>query len=185
MPNHQPPEPWHSFLAELDSAVSEEVDFQCLGGFVVTQLYGLQRPTADVDVLSIAPIEQLKPLIEKGGKNSELHQKHKIYLDYVGVVSVPYDYDTRLIEMYPGTYRRLRLFALEAHDLALTKLSRNIARDREDVRYLARTIPLDLQLLQERYRTEFQPYAIGNRENLDDILRLWLEMIEEDRSSGR
>ena len=89
MPNHQPPEPWRSFLADLDGAVLEEVDFQCLGGFVVTQLYGLQRPTADVDVLSIAPVEQLKPLIGKGGKNSELHQKHNIYLDYVGVVSVP------------------------------------------------------------------------------------------------
>jgi hypothetical protein len=127
MPSHQPPEPWRSFLLELDADVSEKVDFQCLGGFVVTQLYGLQRPTSDVDVLSIAPVEQLKHLIEKGGKNSELHQKHRIYLDYVGIVSVPYDYDTRLIEMYPGTYSRLRLFALEAHDLALTKLSRNIA----------------------------------------------------------
>ena len=83
--------------------------------------------------------------------------------------------------MYSGTYRRLRLFALEAHDLALTKLSRNIARDREDVKYLARTIPFDLLLLQERYRTEFRPYVVGNPENLDDIFRLWIEMIEEGR----
>ena len=27
----------------------------CIGGFVVTMLYGLNRPTADVDVLGIAP----------------------------------------------------------------------------------------------------------------------------------
>jgi hypothetical protein len=66
MHNHQPPGPWHSFLLELDAIVTGEVDFQCLGGFVVTQLYGSKRPTADVDVLSIAPIDQRAELLERG-----------------------------------------------------------------------------------------------------------------------
>jgi len=52
-----PPEPWHSFLKELDALAIGIVDFQCLGGFVVTQLYGLKRSTGDLDVLSIAPVE--------------------------------------------------------------------------------------------------------------------------------
>jgi hypothetical protein len=31
------------------------VPLDCIGGFVFTVLYGLSRPTADVDVLEIAP----------------------------------------------------------------------------------------------------------------------------------
>ncbi len=181
MSNHQPPEPWHSFLRELDAIATEQVDLQCLGGFVVTQRYGLPRPTADIDVLSIAPIDQRAKLLAKGSRGSELHQKYGIYLDYVGVASTTYDYDTRLVEMYPEQYEHLRLFALDPYDLALSKLARNIARDREDVKYLARTIPLDLDVLRQRYETEFRPYALGDSVWLDEALRLWIQMIEEDR----
>jgi hypothetical protein len=125
-----PPEPWHSFLRELDALAIGIVDFQCLGGFVVTQLYGLNRSTGDLDVLSIAPVEQRKDFLEKAGRGSALHKRYKIYLDYVGVASIPYEYESRLIEMYPGTYRHIRLFALDPYDIALSKLCRNIARDR-------------------------------------------------------
>jgi len=49
------PEPWRSFLRELDQAAAAETCLHCIGGFVVSQLYGLARPTADVDVLAIVP----------------------------------------------------------------------------------------------------------------------------------
>ncbi len=50
------PEPWLSFLNELDNIATVPVRLDCIGGFVVTMLYGLSRPTADVDVLEIAPL---------------------------------------------------------------------------------------------------------------------------------
>ena len=60
MPQHeQVPEPWVSFLKELDALVTEPVRLDCIGGFVVTMLYGLGRPTADVDVLEIAPLSAI------------------------------------------------------------------------------------------------------------------------------
>lgn len=37
----QAPEPWHSFLAELDREVTGETRLDCMGGFVVTLLYEL------------------------------------------------------------------------------------------------------------------------------------------------
>jgi hypothetical protein len=46
-----PPEPWKSFFSEIDAALSEAVELHCLGGFVMTILYGLDRLTAEVDVL--------------------------------------------------------------------------------------------------------------------------------------
>jgi hypothetical protein len=178
------PEPWHSFLTELDQTASEEVHLHCAGGFVVTLLYGLVRPTADVDALSIAPVDQREELLEKGGQGSELHKKHRVYLDYVTIASCPCDYDQRLTEMFPGTYKHLRLHALDPYDLALAKLSRNIERDRDDVKYLARTVPFDLGVLRERYQTEWRPYAIGNPNPHDLTFALWIEMIEEERNAS-
>jgi hypothetical protein len=175
-----PPEPWHAFLTEVDALVSGEVSFHCLGGFVMQQLHDLPRPTLDVDTLSVTPKDQMTLLIERAGKGSELHIKHKIYLDIVTVCQPPDRYEDRLTEMFPGAYKRLRLFALEAHDLALAKLLRNSQRDREDVKFLAKRVPLDITTLSDRYAKEMRPY-MANEAREDLTLKLWIEMIEEDR----
>lgn len=173
------PEPWRSFLAEIDGRVQGEVELHCLGGFVVTMLYGLGRPTADVDVITIVPRDVIEQLLQLAGKGSELHRKYHIYLDFVTIATVPDDYDQRLVEILSGTFERLRLFALDPYDLALAKLERNIQRDRDDVKYLARTIPLDLNVLRDRYERELRPY-LGNPEREDLTLRLWIEALEEE-----
>ena len=51
------PEPWRSFLREIDGIAKEEVQMKYMGEFVVTQLYGFSRPTSDIDTLSITPVE--------------------------------------------------------------------------------------------------------------------------------
>ncbi len=45
--SNRPPEPWDSFFKELDEAVDTTVRLDCIGGFVVTLLYGLTRPTQE------------------------------------------------------------------------------------------------------------------------------------------
>ena len=65
-PNKSIPEPWLSFLRELDSAVETEIRLDCVGGFVVTMVYGFSRPTAYLDVLEIAPREAGKAILELG-----------------------------------------------------------------------------------------------------------------------
>jgi hypothetical protein len=140
----------------------------------------LPRTTADLDVLLIAPGEQRAPLLELGVRGGALHRKYKIYLDYVGVAKVPEDYEERLTEMFPGTYKHLRVCALDPYDLALSKLERNIQRDRDDVKHLAQFIPLDLKILAERYQKELR-WQLGNPQREDLTLKLWSEMIEEMR----
>jgi hypothetical protein len=83
-------------------------------------------------------------------------------------------------DIAPGSFKRLRLFALDPYDLALSKLERNTQRDRDDVRHLARIVPLDPKVLQERYQEELRPY-LGNPEREDLTLALWVETIEEER----
>lgn len=174
----QIPEPWRSFLGELDREAAGETRLDCMGGFVVTQLYGFARETADLDVLQIAPGEQRGRLFEIGKQGGALHKKYKVYLDHVGVAKVPEDYEDRLTEMYPGVYERLRICALDPYDLALSKLERNIQRDRDDVKHLARTVPLDAEKLKERYEKELR-WQLGIPEREDLTLKLWIEMIAE------
>jgi len=38
----------------------------------------------------------------------------------------------------------------------LSKLERNIQRDRDDVKHLAQSVPLDLKILKERYDKELR-----------------------------
>lgn len=179
---HKPlPEPWKSFLSEIDRGATETLDFHCLGGFVVTTLYGLERPTADVDVLAIAPIDQRQSVLQLAGKDSVLHRKYKVYLEYVTIAAVPENYEERLTNMFGRKFKHLRLLALDPYDLALSKLERNSQRDRDDVKYLARKVPFDLRVLEERYTSELRAY-LGNPQREDLTLELWIKMIEEGRT---
>jgi hypothetical protein len=183
MPSEVIPEPWHSFLKELDGTLSEEFHFHCMGGFVVTFLYGFSRTTSDLDVLSIVTKdERFSTLIELGREGSALHKKYGVCLHCVTVAQVPDSYDERLTEMFPGSFAHLRLFALDPYDLALSKLERNEQIDRDDVRHLARTIPLDLSVLRDRYHREMRLY-LGRPEGEDLTLKLWVEAIEEERTN--
>jgi len=117
------------------------------------------------------------------GEGSVLHKKYRVYLQVVGMATVAVDYEDRLTEMFPGSFKHLRLFALDPYDLALSKLERNTQRDRDDVKHLARIVPFDLDVLQERYQKELRP-DLGNPEREDLTLKLWIEAIEEERGMG-
>lgn len=179
-PSKDIPEPWLSFLRELDSSVDEDIRLDCMGGFVVSVVYGFSRPTGDLDVLEIAPREAGRPMLELGMQGGLLHKKYKIYLDHVGVAHVPEDYEERLSEISPKTFNHLRLFALDPYDLALSKLERNVQRDRDDMMHLARTVPFDLEVLKDRYQKELR-WQLGNPDREDLTLRLWIEAIQEER----
>jgi hypothetical protein len=177
------PEPWFSFLKELDELATTTVRLNCIGGFVVTMLYGLGRTTGDLDVLEIAPKCAATAFAKVAMRDGVLHLRYGVYLDHVTVVMPPYEYQSRLREMFSGTFRHLSLMALDPYDLALTKLERNYPRDRSDVRHLARTVPFDLNILRERYITELRPY-LGNPTREDLTLQLWIEDIEEVRAKS-
>lgn len=44
-----------AFLDELDQVLSGAIALHCVGGFVVSLLYGLPRPTGDVDYVAAIP----------------------------------------------------------------------------------------------------------------------------------
>ena len=178
------PEPWASFLGELDQIATEPVDFHCIGGFVVTRRYGFARETRDLDVLSITPNTQREAFLQRGAEGSDLHRKYKIYLDLVTVLEAyPENYEERLTEIFSGQLKHIRLLAPEAHDLALMKLGRNIERDRDDVKYLARQGFLIPEELERRYQNEMRPYLALPEQRNDWVMKLWIEMLHEELSA--
>ncbi len=90
-------EPWLGFVKKLDALLDHEVQLHCCGGFVVTTQHGLARSTADLDVLSVVPREDLLTLAEAARQGSARHKKHGVYLDVVTVATYPDEYESRPI----------------------------------------------------------------------------------------
>lgn len=179
------PEPWRSFLSEIDQATTQDLILHCIGGFAVSVHYGLDRPTGDIDVVEVKPAGAKEWLARTAGRGSPLHRKHRVYLQIVTVASVPDAYEGRLTEVFPGTFQRLRLLVLDPYDLVLSKLARNLDVDAEDAKYLAQSQRLDLGVLESRYKNELRPIIIGPLDRHDQTLRLWLEAIREERDNGK
>jgi hypothetical protein len=53
----RPPEPWHSFLLDLNDALQSPARLDCIGGSLSRGYTDSPRPTADVDVIELAPRE--------------------------------------------------------------------------------------------------------------------------------
>ena len=77
--SHELPSPWREFLGELDEALSEPVELHCIGAFVISLLYGLPRPTGDVDYISVVPRNRIEELERLAGRESKLARKYKVY----------------------------------------------------------------------------------------------------------
>jgi hypothetical protein len=75
---------------------------------------------------------------------------------------------------------KITLYALEAHDLALSKLERNDPRDRMDVKHLAATGHINANTLIERYHQEHRLYLLGDLHRYDRTLNLWLNLCWPD-----
>lgn len=166
--------PWGAFLRELNEQLPEKVELHCLGGFVLTVLYGRTIETHDVDYVAVVPHRASSTLERIAGRDSVLARRHRVWLQFVTVAEVPEAYESRLKEIHPGEFSKIRLLALDPHDIALSKLTRNHPIDRRDVAFLAEKGILDAAVLEKRYRRELRPY-LANEERHDLTLKLWLE----------
>ena len=150
-PRSAPVEPWRSFLGDLDGLLKDPVELRCPGRFVVTQQYGIGRETSDIDFLAViaqSPDDNVETL---AGLGLKLHRKYRLYMQHVEVATPPAYYASRLTRRFPSApWQRLKLLALDATDIALSKLERNAERDREDVLCLARAGYIDPQVLKDR-----------------------------------
>jgi hypothetical protein len=141
------------------------------------------RPTGDIDVWHVIPSNAAAWLTKIGGEGTDLHRKHRVHVQVSAVATVPEDYESRLVEVFPGEFEKLRILVLDPYDLALSKLERNAEIDVEDVKHLARAANFDLDVLAERYRRELRSFLTGPEAKHHLTLELWIEAIKEERAS--
>jgi hypothetical protein len=168
------PNPWRAFLVDVDGRLPHPIEIHCLGAFVAAFYYDLPPSTNHLDFSDVVPRGALATWQELAGANSPIARKHRVHFQHVGFASLPASYRTRLSELFPEGFRHLRLFALDPHDLALSKLTSNSPADRADIALLATAVPLDAAVLRERYRQELRP-TIGDPERHDRTLEMWIE----------
>lgn len=142
-------------------------------------LFGLPRPTGDLDYLAVLSNDDINLIERIAGRESNLAKKYKLFFQPVTVADLPQDYEKRLQEIRPGQFSKLRLLALEAHDLVLSKLTRNSSVDDADVRFLIRQGALNPSILRQRYERELRP-SLSNTKRHDLTLQLWLEYFAEN-----
>jgi hypothetical protein len=113
-------------------------------------------------------------VVQLAGKGSAPHEKHRVYIDHVGVANYPDNYESRLVRAFP-VWPNVRLWALEPHDLALTKLERSIERDIRDVIFLAQAGLIDRDTLVARFEIELEPYITGRTTTWHrTTLKMWI-----------
>lgn len=185
MPTDIVPEPWRSFLIDLDAACPAPMRMLCIGGFAVSLYYNMTRPTVDIDVVDVMPDEAKHTLVMLAGAGTALHKRHKVYLQIVGIAQLPYHYEDRVRTMPTPFLQRLSIAVPDPYDLALSKISRNLEIDFEDALALAETQAFDLQLLNDRYHGELRPYLHGLIERHDSTIRFWSEAIAQRRQRSQ
>jgi hypothetical protein len=168
------PAPWNAFLRDVDRALKRRVEVHCLGGFVLGVLWGLPRPTGDVDFVEIIPAEAGEGLLRIAGEGSEIAHRHRVHFHRVTIAEYPEGYASRLTDLTPRGFSHLRLRAFEVHDLVLAKLGRNSARDRADVEFLVQKRSIKRRTLEKRFEAELRPYVLNEDRHIA-TLRLWLD----------
>lgn len=171
------PAPWDKFLDALDAQLEDPVELHCAGAFVLVVLYGTEVLTGDLDYIEAIPVSAVETLQSLAGPDTAIAQKYGVHLQFAplgGIADVPENYASRLINLFPERFSKLRLRVLDPHDLALSKLTRNAARDERDFAFLAEKGVLDPALLKKRYLEELRP-NLANEERHDLTLKLWIE----------
>lgn len=134
---------WKAFLADVDRALSQEFTLRCLGGFALSAMYGLPRPTADMDYIEIAPLENESELVSVAGRESKLAKKHGFYIQRTGIAKYPDGFESRIVGLGLGLHR-LNVYILGPYDLALSKVCTDRPKDMEDAKYLIKIAALEL-----------------------------------------
>ena len=167
------PSPWPAFLKDIDQGLSSAVELICLGGFVLTTVHGIPRRTDDLDYISVTPQGAFAELQALGGQGSRLSKKYKVFLQHYGAPDLPEDYEDRLVQL-DLHLANLSLKVLDPYDLALSKLTRNSPKDREDVKSLAAKLRLSFDIISQRFEAEMRPW-LPNLDRHALTLKLWQE----------
>jgi len=150
------------FLEGVDAALveyaeeGERLDLHLIGRSALILRYGLNIGTRDVDIVHIHGRRLESKAVELFREGTANAERFGFYLELVpqGLPPIPGAYFSRS-EPIPGRWRVLRPMQPNPHDLAVTKLKRFHAKDREDLRILCDSGELDADRLRRGLESAF------------------------------
>jgi hypothetical protein len=139
-----------------------------LGRAALVLSYGFPLSTQDVDMVWTRDSELEEKAIQLGDKRSQLAKSLGLYLDPVpqGLPPLPTGFNRRCKSL-PGNWKVLKVFVLEIHDLATTKLKSFRPQDREDLQMLCDQGLLDPAKLRDSLEAAF-PFRSPKIEDAED-----------------
>jgi Nucleotidyltransferase of unknown function (DUF6036) len=151
-----------TFLDRLDAELlpfakpEERFEMFLLGRAALVLYYRFPLSTTDVDIVWMRESELERKAIELLGKGSTLSQTLGLYLDPVPQATPPLPgWFRHRCELVPGNWKVLKLWMLEVHDLAATKLKSFRPKDREDLQSLCDQGLLNAAKLRESLEEAF------------------------------
>jgi hypothetical protein len=159
------------FLEALDTALvpyarqGERLDLHLIGRSALIVRYGLSLATKDVDMVTQTKSPRLEEkAFELFGKGTPDARRWGLYLEGVppGLPPLPGSYHKRSVDL-PGDWKVLRPRQPEPHDLAVTKLKRFHAGDREDLRILCESGELTREGLEQALDSAY-PFGMDEEE---------------------
>ena len=158
------------FLAAVDECLEEPAKMVLVGGSAIIIAHGVTTTTVDIDTIS-----NTTAVLERAIGLAHAQTGLRLPVSRAGTAQAPEGYEERLVRQPTGG-RRLHLYTLEKHDLALSKALRGDERDRQHLVALHRADALDFELLVTRFRDEMLPFYVGSKAPVTDYF-LWV--IEE------
>lgn len=165
------------FLQSLDSQLSQPRRVVLIGGAAAALAYGITWATTDVD--TIGNIADLEGALQLARVATGLD----VPFQTVGVYDAPYQYEDRLVRLDLG-FRHLQIDVPEKHDLALMKVVRGQANDREAIQQIAERVGLDESTLVDRFKSEMT-HSIGSRQQLRANFLSVIEMLYGEAEADR
>lgn len=147
-----------NLFAKIDSKLDINVDLYIIGGAAAILGYNIVKQTDDVDL---------------DGAVSESF--HKIFAEVAADVGVDVNLSSRGVFFPPDGYRermshfiypkkKLRVWSLNQYDLAISKASRGLGKDFDDIQKIHHVSPFNYAILVSIFNTEFiNVVAVGNR----------------------
>jgi hypothetical protein len=151
-----------ALLDRLDGALvpfakeGEHLDLFLLGRAALVLLYNFPLLTRDIDVVWMRNSELEGKAIELSRKGSEIAEILGVYLDPVpqGLPPIPCGFQSRC-KLLTGDWKVLKVWMLEVHDLAATKLKSFRPKDRDDLQNLCDRGLLTVEKLYARLNAAF------------------------------
>ena len=140
-----------------DEAAGETLAIYHIGRSALVWKYEYVATTQDVDILRPIGGERLLQLaLGRFGRDTPKARTHGLYLEVVerSLPPVAPSYQKRAV-LVAAPWHVLRLYHLDPHDLAVTKLRRFSPKDREDIRMLCDLDELDPERLEAILETAF------------------------------